>query len=110
MLKKAFIVLLFVIAQPLVAACQNKTEAQQQPSANSDQSQAKPSVSIETKSVSQSAKTQGAPQDDLGPSENSPKVTDWAQAATSILILAVIIVQACIYRKQWEIMRRQWIA
>jgi hypothetical protein len=108
MLKKTLIILLFAVVQPLAATGQDKAKPQHQGSPSGQFESVSPSP-VEPKPVSQSSDTASQTQTSKAPADNGPKITDWAQAITSVFILAVIIVQAGIYWKQRDIMARQWI-
>lgn len=110
MCTKAFIILLLAVAQPAVAAEQGQTKFQKETAKPLAQSRAQPNASVEVKSVDHAGNAASLPGKNGAPAESSAKITDWMQALTSLAILAVIIVQACIYHKQRKLMQRQLLA
>ena len=107
----AFAFLFFLGAQPAIYTYAG--EAQSPHNSGSPAEQTPTSASgtpVEAKPVSKPNATDGPPYNNNQQANDGPKITDWAQAITSVALLIVIVVQACIYNKQRILMWKQWIA
>jgi hypothetical protein len=114
MLKISFLacVFLFLTAgQPTVSAQSNQNQPASRSATPNQQAPASTgSPPVEAQPVSNPSATNGPASYHQQPANEGPKITDWLQVLTSVALLAVIIVQACIYNKQRVLMWKQWIA
>ena len=108
--------LVVCVPQPIKAG-QDADKPQQQGSPAPGQSQAQPSSTVVSSPVSQptsqppeaESKT-GSPNPNPTPANEPPKITDWLNVLSSLVLLLVIGGQTYIYWKQQQYAGRQWNA
>jgi len=112
MFKISFLAVVFLLAfaaQPEISAQANENESASRSGAPNDPTPAS-GAPVKSEAVGEPSSANNPASANHQPSSDTPKITDWLQAITSLALLAVIVVQACIYNKQRILMWKQWIA